>query len=93
MLKQLNDWRPTADKMNLRQQVVSLDLAKRLKELGYKQDSYFRWVTTPARSEPIVWDETMISDYDGGKAKLVTCAVTVAELGEILPVSAAGAGK
>jgi hypothetical protein len=29
--------------MNLESQVVSLDLAKKLKELGVKQESYFRW--------------------------------------------------
>jgi len=29
--------------MNLDQQVCSLEIAKRLKELGLKQDSYFYW--------------------------------------------------
>jgi hypothetical protein len=29
--------------MNLEQQVCSLELAKRLKELGVKQDSFFFW--------------------------------------------------
>lgn len=32
--------------MNLSKQVVSLDLAKRLRELGAPQDSYFVWVET-----------------------------------------------
>jgi hypothetical protein len=33
--------------MKLENQVCSLDLAKRLKELGVKQDSYFKWEQWP----------------------------------------------
>jgi hypothetical protein len=37
--------------MKLEQQVVSLDLAKRLKELGVKQESYFKWNFNSAAPE------------------------------------------
>lgn len=30
-------------RMNLKDQVVSLELAKKLKELGFKHDSHFKW--------------------------------------------------
>jgi len=63
-------------KMNLENQVCSLELSKRLKELGVKQSSLFFWtsggVTSRLESLPI-----LESNYS---------AFTVAELGEILPV-------
>lgn len=74
--------------MTLEQQVCSLDLAKRLKELGVKQESYVYWIMN--------WD----SDYPeeghwwslAQKHELITgreqySAFTVAELGEMLPYS------
>jgi len=74
--------------MNLEQQVVSLDLAKRLKELGVKQISLYHWffydtnpftddrwiITTVDEDEQLVFD---INTY--------IAAFTVAELGELLP--------
>jgi hypothetical protein len=35
--------------MKLEQQVCSLDLAKRLKELGVKQESVFHWISEPRK--------------------------------------------
>ena len=70
--------------MKIENQVVSLDLSKRLKELGFKQDSLFYW-----------WSYE--DDFEGSikwkidhKSRLfiddnVISAYTVAELGEMLP--------
>ena len=66
--------------MKLEDQVCSLSLAKRLKELGVKQDSFF------------VWDEDshLFSDGEGGIRMnhhdgVGTAAFTVAELGQMFP--------
>lgn len=66
--------------MRLEQQVVSLELAKKLKELGVGQESVFCWYR---RSEYFKWTlhewdfKTEPGDY--------FAAFTVAELGEMLP--------
>lgn len=68
--------------MELSKQVVSLELSKKLKELGVKQESLYWWSehTTPA----MLWNESALSDvsvkdYPGYSA------FTTAELGELLP--------
>jgi hypothetical protein len=61
--------------MKLENQVVSLDLAKRLKELGVKQDSYGYWANGR------VWPFVML-DFD--HLENAVAAFTVAELGEML---------
>jgi hypothetical protein len=78
--------------MKLEQQVCSLDLARRLKELGVKQESYFWWIEILSKldSEPTgqfeIWDRTMISEFETGHQNChVASAFTVAELGEMLP--------
>lgn len=76
--------------MKLEDQVVSLDLAKRLKELGVKQESlFYHW--------QFLNDELGLYKYDGvhdyrrerkrnGAYWIRICsAFTVAELGEMLP--------
>jgi hypothetical protein len=66
--------------ISLEQQVVSLELAKRLKELGVKQESLFWWVEMPADKEFYI--------QPGDTAQLFSprySAFTVAELREILP--------
>lgn len=66
--------------MKLEQQVCSLPLAQRLKELGVKQESYFRWVGDS------VWSEDQLSEYETFRTpKERYSAFTVAELGEMLP--------
>ena len=68
--------------MKLEQQVCSLELAKRLKELGVPQESLFWWMGVRIYPEsemedfepPPYWGE---DDY--------CSAFTVAELGEMLP--------
>lgn len=65
--------------MELEKQVCSLELARRLKELGVKQESMFAWAEFPDRSWRVVFDDET-KGYDAP-------AFTVAELGEILPRS------
>lgn len=68
--------------MKLEQQVTSLILSKKLKELGVKQESYFMWVGDG------VWNPTDVSDYETLFTPSRTgwvSAFTVAELGEMLP--------
>lgn len=66
--------------MELTNQVCSLELAKRLKELGVKQESYFAWHSAVEGFEKL---ETryFISHYP---AITTYAAFTVAELGEML---------
>lgn len=62
--------------MNLEQQVCSLDLAKRLKELGVKQEGYFVWEGADE------FGYVVKRRADSGSN---VSAFTVAELGEMLP--------
>lgn len=81
--------------MKLEQQVCSLELAKKLKELGVKQESAFVWsVPNPEKGrnerEKLVlgkYCEVMLCHKarDWGEAFDVYSAFTVAELGEMLP--------
>lgn len=67
--------------MKLESQVASLDLCKRLKELGVKQDAYFVW----AKDGAIFSDGEIglrMNHRDGTEE---CSAFTVAELGETLP--------
>ena len=71
--------------MNLEQQVTSLNLSKRLKELGVKQLALFWWSehTIPAT----LWNEHDLGENDpyAGVSDKSVAAFTVAELGELLP--------
>lgn len=64
--------------MKLEQQVCSLELAKRLKELGVKQESLFWWLHAE-NGDVVVYNVVPSMEKD------VCCAFTVAELGEMLP--------
>lgn len=69
--------------MTLESQVCSLDLAKRLKGLGVKQESYFNWAKIkqePKTSWIIDKNAVTLPEVD------YYSAFTVAELGEMLPV-------
>ena len=69
--------------MKLEDQCVSLELDKRLKELGVKQDSYFLWGRDSFSPEMFITDDHVL------KMLGEDCwfsAFTVAELGKILPV-------
>ena len=64
--------------MKLEQQVSSLELSKRLKELGVKQESYFSWHRGNSVKMFLV-ESTIVGDEENYPA------FTVAELGEMLP--------
>ncbi|HKQ06150.1 MAG TPA: hypothetical protein VJ464_13525 [Blastocatellia bacterium] len=67
--------------MTLEQQVVSLELAKKLKELGVKQESiWYRRYRKGANPE---WDLAYVGNIQAVDQKC--SAFTVAELGELLP--------
>lgn len=70
--------------MKLEDQVISLPLAKRLKELGVKQKSHFIWANGGHK-----WfvspDHEIIRINDPGYAQPGPAAYTVAELGALLP--------
>lgn len=68
--------------MKLESQVVSLELAKRLKELGVKQDSFAYWYK-PHTAWQLRIDRTDLGD-DWADNQIVS-AFTVGELGEMLP--------
>jgi hypothetical protein len=65
--------------MKLEQQVCSLEFAKRLKELGVKQESYFWWAMASVNGQP---DYFLVNE----KYALPTAAAafTVAELGKMM---------
>ncbi len=81
--------------MKLENQVASLDLAKRLKELGVKQESLFYHWATAIEQDGLAWWN--VSEKEPRKGKPVRAyldsvgrpsvlsAFTVAELGEMLP--------
>ena len=82
--------------MKLEDQVCSLELAKRLKELGVRKDSIFYWLEKPFRinvkengeQEMIEW-ETQLAfppySYIASDVKVYS-AFSVGELGEMLPL-------
>ena len=71
--------------MPLENQVCSLELAKRLKELVVKQDSYFWWVNPEMTENNVTqllgYDERFINHHPD----LYLSAFSVAELGLLLP--------
>lgn len=67
--------------MKLKQQVCSLELAKRLKELGVKQESLFYWYNKDDRN----FLSEMTPNYSVTDGFIPFSAFTVAELGEMLP--------
>lgn len=72
--------------MTIEQQVVSLDIAKRLKELGVKQESYFEWYLYPVNVHGDA--PTLLMKKSEAKRRFTNdhcSAFTVTELGEMLP--------
>ena len=68
--------------MNIEQQVASLELSKKLKKLGVKQDSLYYWV-----DNFYAGIETSIVEAKNRKEGGGVSAFTVAELGEMLPIT------
>lgn len=74
--------------MRLDNQVVSLELSKRLKELGVKQESYFAW---DFWAKPFVTlFPNYLKDHPDNQLDRIIAAFTVAELGEMLPTEVHG---
>lgn len=69
--------------MQLKQQVCSLELAKKLKELGVEQESLFYWDESPDEENAEVFFQRGQKD-DLFNRRYIS-AFTVAELGEMLP--------
>jgi len=75
--------------MKLKDQVTSLELSKKLKELGVEQESLWYWVH-PWQKHKYVEDKSrwiLTTNYLSSRINGRTCisAFTVAELGEMLP--------
>lgn len=72
--------------MKIEQQVCSLELAKRLKELGVKQESLFHWQhKLGGSSESDAGKDILVYGRYGYHCVEVASAFTSAELGEMLP--------
>lgn len=76
--------------MTLEQQVTSLEISKRLKELGVKQEGIFDWCEIDENDWMLLLRkqkefEALREKYGDNEA--VVSAFTVAELGEMLPKS------
>jgi hypothetical protein len=72
--------------MELKNQVCSLELAKRLKELGVKQESVWAWYE--GTMKPWIWISQSFDKVEAPPAsewRSQAAAFTVAELGEMLP--------
>lgn len=65
--------------MKLEDQVCSLELAKKLRELGVKQESQFFWLTYNSGEKELIYRPA------DGHSDMGYSAFTVAELGEMLP--------
>lgn len=78
--------------MKLEQQVVSLELAKKLKELGVPQESHFYWSETvsgsghPSDAFTYQGNHKLVDHHNlRNRGQEIASAFTVAELGEMLP--------
>lgn len=74
--------------MELQQQVTSLELSKKLKVLGVKQDGYYVYSKIMDFVE-ILQRSTGIAEF----GEVIASAFTVAELGELLPQNFDDDGK
>lgn len=69
--------------MKLEDQVCNLELAKRLKELGVKKESFAYWYKAHSGCHQLRIDRSDLgNDWEENK---ITSAFTVAELGEMIP--------
>lgn len=69
----------------LEQQITSLELSKRMKELGAPQESYFFWLINKFDGNDIkLWNKDKLNNSNVS-TPFVYSAYTIAELGEMLP--------
>ena len=73
--------------MELEAQVCNLELAKRLNELGIKQESLFYWTCWGGVKPSDWWVGKSNNEITSGGFHEYLSAFTVAELGEMLPIS------
>jgi hypothetical protein len=76
--------------MKLENQVVSLDLSRKLKELGVKQESLFSWKPDRPQIPTLTEAEQLATQwklFDSASGTGDYAAFTVAELGEMLPAN------
>jgi hypothetical protein len=78
--------------MTLEKQVCSLELAKRLKDLGVKQDGIWKWYISNDGKETILSNGGRLPPQYLYTFSELCSAFTVAELGEMLPSSVEGFG-
>ena len=71
--------------MPLEQQVCSLELAKKLKKLGVKQESLFWYTHAPKNRQDGEWIHVLTYGRNNMRDETIP-AFTVAELGEMLPM-------
>jgi len=71
--------------MNIEDQVVSLEIAKKLKDLGFKQDSLFYWIKVKNIE---VYGVSYVINICGTNLEFekIYSAFTASELGELLPL-------
>lgn len=70
--------------MRIEDQVVSLELAKKMKELGFRQESLFYWNRLNGiRDDSII--DVSLNKIRGDYGDVIASAYTVAELGTMLP--------
>lgn len=77
--------------MKLESQVISLEIAKKLKELGVKQESHFYWSKPFDINNYFTGDEPEVEElrwleYNEMEEAKICSAFTVSELGEMFPV-------
>lgn len=73
--------------MKLEDQVCSLELAKRIKELGVKQESQFYWFKNNIEGYPLKGRGDLIGYYPEAIKERFTSAFTCSELGEMLSLT------
>ncbi len=75
--------------MKLENQVVSLELAQKMKELGFKQESYFNYIKYQCKEKAEIVhpfeDRNIVLSCSCGETETLCSAYTVAELGSVLP--------
>ncbi len=71
--------------MKLKSQVVSLELSKEMKELGYKQEGLWKWVKRYDKWAIEATHGSSVFVNQGEINHITIAAPTVAEMGEVLP--------